>query len=424
MAFQPINITPGAMHLATPQQSAGRWYEVDHVRWRDGRMFPIGAQQRMTQQPTGTAARLLFGWKSVNGVKNLAVGGEQNLYVIEGDTPRDITPDEFVGMEPIEGGGYGEWYYSREEYGTPRPEGSQGYRTAHGWSMDNFGDVLLTVFSRDGRLLEYNPNAVPAQDKATEVPGAPQGNIAVVVSDERHAVVLGVNGNPRRVAWSGKEDYSNWAFEDGSSLAGFLDIDSPNLLTMCAKVRDGILIWTQDEVWMLRYVGLPYVYGIERLESGCGLLSPRSFAVTPSGGCIWMGRSGFWSYEGGVVRSVPCEVSGKIYKTIDARTAAVFASGSYNGVFDEAWFIYPANESSSSKYRYVMINPSERWWSFGSIDATCMAPAGLYPNPVCANEAGHVFVMEKGQIDNAFAETGSINIAQGSRVGQDRKSVV
>jgi len=61
---------------------------------------------------------------------------------------------------------------------------------------------------------------------------------------------------------------------------------------MCAPVREGTLIWTDNEAWIMRYVGLPYIYQIERIGFGCGLIAPQAFATT-AGRCIWMGNEPF-----------------------------------------------------------------------------------------------------------------------------------
>jgi hypothetical protein len=152
-------------------------------------------------------------------------------------------------------------------------------------------------------------------------PPVPTNNRAVIVTPERHAVLIGAGGNNRRVAWSSREDYSNWDFASTTNTAGFLDLDTSSQLVMCAPVREGTLIWTQDEAWLMRYIGLPYVYGIDRIGFGCGLLAPKSFA-TYAGRCIWMGAESFWVYDGGVVKPLGCDVGSYVFEDIDplART--------------------------------------------------------------------------------------------------------
>lgn len=251
------------------------------------------------------------------------------------------------------------------------------------------------------------------------VSGIPANNRGVAVTQERHAVLFGCGGNPRRVAWSNREDYTNWNFSDPANTAGFLDLETQSRIIMATSVREGVLLWTDDEAWLMRFIGLPYVYSIERIGYGCGLMAPRSFA-TFAGRCIWMGREGFWIYDGGYVKPLPCDVGSYIFENIDPLSGMLYTNGSENNLFPEVWFWYPeAGETCPNKY--VIYNYAEGWWSIGSMCRTAACGAGVFPYPIAGDDHGDIFYQDNGWtaagaslVGDRWVESGALNLQQGN----------
>lgn len=251
------------------------------------------------------------------------------------------------------------------------------------------------------------------------VSGIPANNRGVAVTQERHAVLFGCGGNPRRVAWSNREDYTNWNFSDPTNTAGFLDLETQSRIIMATSVREGVLLWTDDEAWLMRFIGLPYVYSIERIGYGCGLMAPRSFA-TFAGRCIWMGREGFWIYDGGYVKPLPCDVGAYVFENIDPVSGMLYTNGSENNLFPEVWFWYPeAGETCPNKY--VIYNYAEGWWSIGSMCRTAACGAGVFPYPIAGDDHGDIFYQDNGWtaagaslVGDRYVESGALNLQQGN----------
>lgn len=254
-----------------------------------------------------------------------------------------------------------------------------------------------------------------------QVDGVPISNRGVVVTQERHAVLFGCGGYPRRVAWSDREDYNNWNFSDPTNTSGFLDLETQSRIIMAAAVREGVLIWTEDEAWLMRFVGLPYVYGIERIGYGCGLMSPRSFA-TFAGRCVWMGREGFWIYDGGYVKPLPCDVGSYVFENIDPASGPLYTNGSENNLFPEVWFWYP-DQGETCPNRYVVYNYAEGWWSIGQMCRTAACGAGVFPYPIAGDEFGNIYYQENGWtaagsplVGDRWIESGALNLQQGNNL--------
>jgi hypothetical protein len=580
MPLAPINIPPGVVKPATPLQVKGRYWDANLIRWRSGKLLPVGGWQRITSTPLASTPRTIFTFTSTSGNPIGMIGCDDKLFALEGAIYTDITPTAFVGPEAGDVGGYGAYDYGELLYGLDvasvsistavrttnvvtittaanhkfitgmsvliagvtdtsfngtftvtvtgattftyaqtatnasstggtaalpvadrRPE-SLAFIPSFSWTIDNWGGESLAVASSDGRLLHwqegegqativgiepitsisrvsnvatvtttwnhgftngdtviiagnsvgsldgtYTITSVPslttftyansgtnatgtggtASAPAAELP--PTNNRGVIVTQERHAVLIGAGGNSRRVAWSSREDYTNWNFASTTNTAGYLDLDTSSKIIMCAAVREGTLIWTQDEAWLMRYIGLPYIYSIDRIGFGCGLIAPRAFATT-AGRCVWMGKESFWLYDGGVVRPLRCDVGSSVFDNIDPDSGAIYTHGSENNIFPEVWFWYPS-PGSDVPDQSVFYNYAEDWWSIGNtMTRTACAGAGVFAYPIAADENNDLYYQENGWTaagvpieTGRYAETGALNIQSGNTLSHLKQAI-
>lgn len=494
MPLVPITLPPGVVKPATPLLAKGRYWDANLIRWRSNKLLPVGGWDRITSTPLASSVRALFPWTDNANEAWLLIGCDTKLYANKGTVYTDVTPANF---SPLAGdGGYGSWDYGALLYGNdtnptyPRPA-SKLNPPNFTWTMDNWGEDVLSVSSSDGRLFVYHPNdsqagvvgfsvitsisrtsnvvtvttsldhtfkvgqsvvianvtnnsfngtftitSVPSPTTFTYAQpntnatssggtvthlGTPTANQGVVVTPERHCVLFGLNGNPRRVGWSDAEDYTEWDFASATNTAGFFDLDTQSRIVMATSVREGTIIWTEDEAWLMRYIGLPYIYGFERIGFGCGLIAPRAFA-TFSGRCVWMGRENFWIYDGGYVKPLPCDVGDYVINNMDPTAGAVYTHGAENGLFPEVWFWYPSNGSPNAN-QYVCFSYAEGWWSIGSMTRTAATGAGVFDYPIAADENYNLFYQESGWTNNGsslvgerWVESGSLNLQQGNNV--------
>lgn len=507
MPLAPLNIPAGVVKPATPLQVKGRYWDANLIRWRSGKLLPVGGWQRITETPLDSPARTIFTFTSTGGNPIGLIGCDDKLYALESSVFTDITPTAFVGADASQVGGYGASDYGELLYGDdtdatyPRPQ-SSSFIPAFSWTIDNWGGEALAVASSDGRLLHWqegegqatvvgiepitsiarvsnvatvtttwnhgftNGNTIiiagnsvgslngtftitsvpslttftyfsagtdatgtggTASYQAADLP--PTGNRGVIVTQERHAVLIGAGGNSRRVAWSSSEDYTDWDFTSTTNTAGYLDLDTASKIIMCAAVREGTLIWTQDEAWLMRYIGLPYIYSIDRIGFGCGLIAPRAFATT-AGRCIWMGKESFWLYDGGVVRPLRCDVGSAVFDNIDPDSGAIYTHGSENNIFPEVWFWYPSQGSTVPNLS-VFFNYAEDWWSVGNtMTRTACQGAGVFNYPIAADDINDLYFQENGWTaagvpieTDRYAETGSLNIQSGNSLSHLKQAI-
>lgn len=417
-----LQLPPGVVRSATPAATAGRWFDANLVRWHGGGLQPIGGWERVTATPLNSTPRRIHTVLDNSGIQRTVILCDQDIYIETASEYFDATPTDFSGVDPTNtDGGYGDGVYGTNAYGEPREPSRLRRVLPFAWSIASWGNEILMVASSDGRLLKWSP--ATATTKAAAVSGAPTNNRAVVVTNERHAMCIGSGGNPRRLAWSSREDYTDWNFSSTTNTAGFLDIDADGPLVGMAEVRDGILIFSETDVWLVRYVGLPFVYGVEKLGSAVAPISPQAVAVY-EGKAVWLCRHAFWGYESGSLRPIKCDVEDYVFNNLDRENGRFYMSAGVNGVFPEVWWFYPDGDAEVGRNnRYLIWNYVEGWWSIGAMDRTCMAAAGVYRYPRAADSYGNLYQHEAGwlaanasRIGDVYAESYTLSLGDGDRM--------
>lgn len=428
--FVSLKPPPGVWRNGSRVEAAGRWYDVNLVRWYNGRLRPVGGWQRFTQAAMSAPARGALGWRSNNQARWLALGTAEKLFVHDGSVLLDVTPAGFnTGRgNSVYGLGWGAGAYGAAAYGTERSS-SGIVLDAATWTFDAFGEVLLGVANGDGRLCEWTPNqfAMPAPGNlATFTTNAPSGNIAVLVTDQRHVMLLGAAGNPRRIQWCSQENRTLWDATAVGSSAGDLDIVTSGRLVRGVRYRKQVMLFTDTELHLCRYVGPPFIYGVEQIGENNGLAGPNA-VVTIGDQVVWMGMNSFWSYDG-VVRQIPCDVAEYVFTDINIMQGAKVCGG-HNGEFGEVWWFYPTADSLENN-RYVIWNYREGWWSYGTMARTVWLDRGAWPHIIAGSAEGHLYQHEQGWTDNGltrvgqvYAESGALQLGKGERFMEVRQLI-
>jgi hypothetical protein len=404
---QALAIPPGVVRGATPGAVPGRWYDANFVRWHGGQLRPLGGWERITSSPLANPTRAIIAWYDNDEIKRIGVGTDEKLYVITTDTTFDATPVGFVGASSAGtgGGGYGSGDYGAEDYGDARDLVSAPTLTRpFSFSLDNWGEDLFALASSDGKLYRWTPTAPTTV--ATVVATAPTGNRGMWVTPERHCVLAGYNGDGRTIAWCSREDYTDWSFVSTTNTAGTYTLESRGLYLSHCKVREGTLIFTDADLYLMRYIGQPFVYGFDPIGETL-LMSPRSVVAFAGGRAAWLAKTGFQVYEGGSIRPLPSDVSEFILNDIDPIVGPNKTVAVANGVHPEVWWFYPSSGAEEVD-RYVIWNYEENWWSIGALGRTAGTSAGAYPLPIMAGTDNHLYQHETGWTDAGLSRVGQV----------------
>lgn len=422
MALVPIKIPAGVYRNGTEYQSAGRWYDSNLVRWFENTLRPWGGwRKRSTSQMTGTA-RGLITWRDNSGTRWISAGTPTKLYTMNEDgVLKDITPTTFTSgiTDATLKTGYGYGTYGSYSYGVARPDlGSLTPATT--WTMDTWGEYLVACSSADGQLLEWQLGfATPT--KAVAITNAPTSCAAVMTTAERFVFGLGASGNPRKVSWCDQENNTVWT-PSTTNQAGDFEINSVGSLKCGKRVRGINLLFTDVDVHVATYIGLPYVYSFEKAGSGCGVISSQAVAAIDTA-AIWMSKSGFWVYDG-YVKPLVSDVGDYIFQNINYnQSSKVYAV--HNSKYGEIIWFYPSS-SSNENDSYVVYNYRESHWAIGSLSRTSGTDRGVFTNPLMISSDGYIYEHEVGFTYDGgtpYAESGPYEIGSGDNIMSVRRVI-
>lgn len=418
---QNVTITPppGVKRSGTIYQSKGRWYDSNLVRPREDATQPVGGWQQRSPSADAFdgAARAVLSWRDNADSRWIAVGTHSNLYVQdEAGTNHDITPTGYVvGRSSASLNlGYGGGPYGVGFYGTPRPNTGQ-FLPATVWSLDSWGEDLVGCADTDGKIYQWELD--PAT-KAAVVANAPTDCVGLVVTEDFFLFALGADGDGRRVAWCDQQNLTLWA-PDATNQAGDYDLPTQGTIQCASAVPGGALIFTDVDVWLAGYIGAPLVYGFERKGSGCGPISKGAVSTRDSL-AVWMGRGGFWFFDGQAVQPLDCEAYSAVFGNLNANQASK-VTAVHLADEGEVWWFYPsAGSNENDLYVSWCYRESQRLgrniWMIGQLQRTCGNGRGVFTNPLMVAPTGFLYEHETGlNYDGItpFIETGPFEIGQG-----------
>ena len=308
------------------------------------------------------------------------------------------------------------------------------------WSSDTFGQDLVFNVRNGGVYYWVASSGLDAAGAVDErgvdigdLPGADDGwrpTIAsrVIVTDERHIVVLGTNDplganpaaqDPLLVRWCEQEDPIIWA-PTATNTAGFQRLTYGSRLITAEKTRQEILIWTDMALYSMRYLGPPYTFGFNTLSAEINVASPNA-VVTANNITYWMGTDKFYAYSGRV-DTLPCALRQYVFSDINMQQIEqVYAGG--NEQYNEIWWFYPSSESAQND-RYVVYNYLEKIWYYGQLHRTAWYDSHIRTFPL-ATENGVLFYHEFGVDDatdpadpqpiDCYIESADFDIGEGDR---------
>lgn len=374
----------------------------------------------------GEPIRGVFSWLDDAAAVRILYGTPTKLYSLSGGQETDVTPSGFTtggADSELSAGDYDAGNYGQGPYGGG-DESAATLTEANTWQFDNYGEIPIALAYSDGKLYEQSTPGVAA---FAAISNAPTGCLGVVVTPERVIVALGAGGDPRYVKWSDQLDRTVWTAA-ATNTAGDYYLPGQGKLQCGARLPTETLILTDVDAFALRWIGGTLIYRVDTVGSECGVISRRALAVS-EGRAYWMGRRGFFVYEGGFVKPIPCPVSDDIFEALMVAQRAKVSAWAVPR-YHEIWFSYP---TSTECDRIVCYNYMENHWSGPwTLERTSGFAATAYGYPLAADSAGHLYDHERGEsyLDTDFtttltpsAESGPFEIGQGEQLMMVRRYI-
>ena len=307
---------------------------------------------------------------------------------------------------PGVGRGWGAGYWGiNHGWGTPCPAADGGLSlNMRVWSSDNFGQVLIynprggaiyywdpdTAMTPSGQILQrgVNINTIAGSDTF-----APDKCNMVLVTDERHIMALGCNDtidgtgipnqttqlDPMFIAWSDQSNATIWD-PQVENLAGNYRLTYGSYIVAVATTRQETLIWTDTALYSMRYLGAPYVYGFNPMNTNVTIVSQYAWA-TANGQTYWMGNGKFYVYNGSVT-TLPCTLRQYVFDDINEGQWQQVYAGT-NEEYNEVWWFYCSQDATIID-RYVVYNHLENLWYYGTMSRTAWLDSHILGTPIAA----------------------------------------
>ena len=137
-----LNVKPGVYKNGSAREAKGRYYDANLVRWKNGKLKPIGGWAKTTSSAITGKGRTMLPFLDNDKSSYIAVGTSSKLYVYTGKTSAasDITPSGFVAGNDTSaiGVGFGSGPYNGTELLTSATYTASTISTAT--SDDSFND--------------------------------------------------------------------------------------------------------------------------------------------------------------------------------------------------------------------------------------------------------------------------------------------
>lgn len=307
------------------------------------------------------------------------------------------------------GNGWGAGVYGRGTWNS-RATITVESETLRLWQHDTFGEDLIFNI-RNGPVFYWDAS-LGASTRAvylTELTGAvdaPTVAKQVMVSDvDRHCIAFGANPigsniqDPLLIRFSDQEDPSNWR-PSTTNTAGDLRIGSGTAIVQAVETRQEVLVFTDQSLHSMQYIGPPYTFGINRISENITIRSPNA-AVAISDSVFWMGKDQFYVYRGNV-NQLRCTVREKVLTDINEDQLEKIFVG-VNSEYQEIWWFYPS-KSSDDVNKYVVYNYDSDIWYYGTLGRTAWVDRGIGDYPIAASTDGRLYFHEF-EVDDQSGDT-------------------
>ena len=175
------------------------------------------------------------------------------------------------------------------------------------WSLSNFGDVLVATIA-NGKTFTWNSDIAArlSTRASTTTSGFQTTNnptatrVTLISPTTRHLIHLGTEttiGTPSTqdnmfIRFSEDENINNYTPE-ATNTAGTQRIQDGTKIMGALVAKENILVWTDNALYTMKFVGAPFTFGFEQVGTNCGLIG-KNAAIEIDGVAYWMGNNGFF----------------------------------------------------------------------------------------------------------------------------------
>ena len=274
------------------------------------------------------------------------------------------------------------------------------------WSLSNFGQVLVATIA-NGKTFTWNAGISARLSThastttsgfetaiATGVGNPTASRLTLISPTTRHLIHFGTEtdiGDTSTqdnmfIRFSDQEGINRYTIE-ATNTAGSQRLQDGTKIIGSIVAKENILVWTDNALYTMKFVGAPFTFGFEQVGTNCGLIG-KNAAIEIDGVAYWMSNNGFFAFDG-TVNSLPCSVEDYVYDDC-ATTKGQQINAGINNLFTEVTWWYPSAGSDfndrSVTYNYGQSNkptPMGNWYTGVNTNSirTSWIDSLIYPKP-------------------------------------------
>ena len=269
------------------------------------------------------------------------------------------------------------------------------------WSLNTFGEVLVATVM-NGKTFTWNAGIAArfTTRASTSTSGFSTSNnptatrSTLISPTTRHLIhfvtetTIGTAStqDDMFIRFSADENINEFAIQQ-TNTAGSQRLQDGTKIMGALVAKENILVWTDNALYTMKFVGAPFTFGFEQVGTNCGLIGQNA-AIEIDGVAYWMSNNGFFAFDG-TVNSLPCSVEDFVYDDIDTTKGQQIAAG-INNLFTEVTWWYPTSGSTfnnrSVVYNYGAAAPAGEvgnWYTNTNSNSirTTWIDSLVYPRP-------------------------------------------
>jgi len=338
-----------------------------------------------------------------------------------------------VGLDDyVEGTGWGVGTWGASTWGSSTSLSASNQLRI--WAHDNFGEDLAINVRGGGIYYWTEDDGLSTRAVALSALSganlAPTVGLQIITSEtDRHLIVLGSDPlssgsrtgtvDPMLIAFSDQESAVEWEAK-ATNTAGSLRLSSGSQIVGGLKARQEILIWTDNAIYTMNFIGPPLTFAVNLINEGAGLIGPKAAVNSPSG-VFFMSKTGFYFYNG-AIKKLESTVQEYVFQDLDIGQAYK-CHLALNSEFGEVWFFYPSIEDGTKEIsRYAIYNYEENLWSIGSLIRYAWIDSGVQNTPQATgvdsstyylydHESG--FNADSEPMDNVYVQSADFDFGEG-----------
>lgn len=264
------------------------------------------------------------------------------------------------------------------------------------WQFVNWGEWMLVSNGREPVQVRKGSGDFTTllEDGATAVPFLYAKLMAKLGP---HLVVANTSNAQNEIRWCSDDNIEKWTVLDSNTAGDFIVRDADSGLMAMKPLGAVLALYTREAMWVMTYIGAPFVFGVTQALDGVGAFGPCAVASVGKYNYGW-GPMGIWQTDGTSFTLIDSAIREYIAETLEVRQASQIVAF-HDEVRRRVVFSFPSAQNTGNS-KTICYDYSSNTWSTENFPVTAALERGVFQWPLVAeaNTASVYNVSTDGQL--------------------------